>query len=113
MTSRIGPFVLGLALIAATTSAEVVEEERFDLVAPQSEMSASDEPDLNTSPLEWEWVTVYQENPPLLIAAFEGDVADIQPSALPSEAMIDDSLSVLPFPEEDRLATEQQQHQAP
>jgi hypothetical protein len=112
MMNRTGPFVLGLALIAATTSAEIVEEERFDLVA-QSEMSASDEPDLNTFPLEWEWVSVYHENPPLLIAAFEGDVDDIQPSALPSEAMIDDSLSVLPFPEEDRLATEQQQHQAP
>ncbi len=113
MAKRTGLFVLGLALIAATTSAEVVEEERFDLVAPQSEMSASDEPDLGIS--SFEWVSVYRyENPPLLIAAFEGDVDEIQPSALPGEAMIDDSLSFLPFTDEkDPLAREQQQLQAP
>jgi hypothetical protein len=82
-----------------------VEEERFDLVAPQSEMSIS----------SFEWVSVYMyENPPLLIAVFEGDVEEIQPSALPGEAMIDDSLSFLPFTDkQDPFAREQQQLQAP
>jgi len=111
MANRTGLFVLGLALMAATTSAEVVEEERFDLVAPQSEMSASDEGDLNISSFEWVTVDVY-ENPPLLIAVFEDEV-DIQPSALPSEAMIDDSLSVLPFMDEEDPRAAEQQHQAP
>jgi len=97
MAKRTGLFVLGLALIAATTWAEVVEEERFDLIS------------------SFEWVSVYMyENPPLLIAAFEGDVDEIQPSALPGEAMIDDSPSFLPFTDEEyRLAREQQQLQAP
>jgi hypothetical protein len=97
MAKRTGLFVLGLALIAATTSAEVVEEERFDRIS------------------SFEWVSVYRyENPPLLIVAFEGDVDEILPSALPGEAMFDDTPTFLPFTEKkDPFAREQQQLQAP
>ena len=108
MMHRTGLVVVGLALIAATSTAEIVEEERFDLLVP-AEMVEEERFDLVAS----DFSLFSSENPPFITTSFESDAGDFYPSALPRESMVDDTLSLLPFPEDDPRGMEHQQLQAP